>query len=466
MDKNYKILIFGLPATGHINPLFPIIKELAKINQLKLIVYLTPNFKQQFDSINVLNNVELRHLNKFDFKEFENKVNSTEKDNPAYGIKFFIDIGDANIEYLAKEIAAEKPHLIIYDIVSMYFKWLVSYYNKWYELAKKSSQRHNLKFAPEHPLPPLIAFSPAFVFNADIFPNRFEQSMLIQVSFKMIWALIKALFYQWRLCFKFGIKFTSPTEVVPLRLDQNHKFVFASLLSDLQPRAHLFDSAKYKFVGATFEENKHEPLAAQEPFVSLLQKFSNDQANANDENKLIYVSLGSILNQSFDKYSLLVDAFKLFDENSNSVPTVIVSMHETVYDLFQERIRSQKLSIASNIVLVKSSPQIAVLKRACLFITHSGMNSTSESIHFGVPMVCVPIGADQPLVAYRICDELGLGIRLDYRTMTSNDIYLAVKRILNDSSYRLRTQRYSQLSKMNRGAENARDLIINCLTDL
>ena len=60
MNKNYKIVIFGLPASGHINPLFPIIKELAKMNQLKLIVYLTPDFKEQFDAINILNNVELR----------------------------------------------------------------------------------------------------------------------------------------------------------------------------------------------------------------------------------------------------------------------------------------------------------------------------------------------------------------------------------------------------------------------
>jgi UDP:flavonoid glycosyltransferase YjiC (YdhE family) len=94
------------------------------------------------------------------------------------------------------------------------------------------------------------------------------------------------------------------------------------------------------------------------------------------------------------------------------------------------------------------------------------MNSTSESIHFGMPMICVPVGADQPLVAYRVCDELGLGIRLDYRTMKSKDIYLAVQKILNDSSYRLRTQRYAQLSKMNKGAENARDLIMDYLNSL
>lgn len=43
------------------------------------------------------------------------------------------------------------------------------------------------------------------------------------------------------------------------------------------------------------------------------------------------------------------------------------------------------------------------------------MNSTSESIYFGVPMICLPLStaADQLLITYRVTDELGLGIRLN-----------------------------------------------------
>ena len=39
-----------------------------------------------------------------------------------------------------------------------------------------------------------------------------------------------------------------------------------------------------------------------------------------------------------------------------------------------------------------------------------------------VPMISIPLSADQPLVAYRVCDELGLGVRLDFTTMTTDDI--------------------------------------------
>ncbi len=49
-------------------------------------------------------------------------------------------------------------------------------------------------------------------------------------------------------------------------------------------------------------------------------------------------------------------------------------------------------------------PQLEVLKQANLFITHGGMNSSSESLYFGVPMIVIPVMGDQPIVAQRIED--------------------------------------------------------------
>lgn len=69
----------------------------------------------------------------------------------------------------------------------------------------------------------------------------------------------------------------------------------------------------------------------------------------------------------------------------------------------------------SNTHLIRTVPQIEILNQACLFKTHSGMNSTSKAIHFGVPMICVSMGGgtDQPLNArvreyeleHRVCDQ-------------------------------------------------------------
>ena len=56
-------------------------------------------------------------------------------------------------------------------------------------------------------------------------------------------------------------------------------------------------------------------------------------------------------------------------------------------------------------------PQLQLLRRAALFITHGGLNSIKESIHCGVPMLVAPIGFDQPGNAARVAFH-GIGIRI------------------------------------------------------
>jgi zeaxanthin glucosyltransferase len=58
--------------------------------------------------------------------------------------------------------------------------------------------------------------------------------------------------------------------------------------------------------------------------------------------------------------------------------------------------------IPSNAIVVSKAPQIELLKRAALCITHAGINTALESLAQGVPMVAIPIGFDQPGVAARI----------------------------------------------------------------
>ena len=74
-------------------------------------------------------------------------------------------------------------------------------------------------------------------------------------------------------------------------------------------------------------------------------------------------------------------------------------------------------------------------------------------------MICFPLTADQPLVAYRISDELGLGVRLDFTTMTTNDIGQSVCKVLNDRSFYERADRYSKLSRQYVGYSNGAQLI-------
>jgi UDP:flavonoid glycosyltransferase YjiC (YdhE family) len=58
--------------------------------------------------------------------------------------------------------------------------------------------------------------------------------------------------------------------------------------------------------------------------------------------------------------------------------------------------------VPPHVVVVPSAPQLEVLARADVMVTHAGLNSVKECIFFGVPMVALPLGYDQPGNSARI----------------------------------------------------------------
>jgi MGT family glycosyltransferase len=67
--------------------------------------------------------------------------------------------------------------------------------------------------------------------------------------------------------------------------------------------------------------------------------------------------------------------------------------------------------IPSNCIVKNTVDQIAVLKSTDVFITHCGMNSVSEALYYGVPLVLFPQSPEQQGVSNRVC-ELSAGIFL------------------------------------------------------
>lgn len=66
------------------------------------------------------------------------------------------------------------------------------------------------------------------------------------------------------------------------------------------------------------------------------------------------------------------------------------------------------MNVLANVHIYKSVPQLDVLKMAEVFITHGGMNSVSEALVSGTPMVVIPLVSDQPVNA-RCIEKLGVG---------------------------------------------------------
>ena len=104
-------------------------------------------------------------------------------------------------------------------------------------------------------------------------------------------------------------------------------------------------------------------------------------------------------------------------------------------------------------------PQLKVLKMTDVFITHGGMNSISEALYHGVPMVVIPCTADQPVNARRI-EQLKLGKTLDYSTLNKDVIKECVNKVLEDNQIKNNLIKIQNDIKEAPGNTGAVDLII------
>ncbi|XVQ09680.1 macrolide family glycosyltransferase [Spirillospora sp. CA-255316] len=91
--------------------------------------------------------------------------------------------------------------------------------------------------------------------------------------------------------------------------------------------------------------------------------------------------------------------------------------------------------LPANVIARRFVPQPEVLARAALFVTHGGMNSANEAMYAGVPMLVVPQGADQPMVARRVV-ELGNGLSIRPQDVAEDSVRALARRLLEEPRFR------------------------------
>jgi MGT family glycosyltransferase len=113
----------------------------------------------------------------------------------------------------------------------------------------------------------------------------------------------------------------------------------------------------------------------------------------------------------------------------------------------------------ANFLIAPHVPQLEILSRADLFISHGGMNSTMESLRFGVPLVVVPQMWEQEMNGRR-AQELGLGRVLDRDAITVESLRAAVEQVAQDSEIRIRLQAMQNEIIQSGGYQRAADVIM------
>jgi MGT family glycosyltransferase len=111
--------------------------------------------------------------------------------------------------------------------------------------------------------------------------------------------------------------------------------------------------------------------------------------------------------------------------------------------------------LPSNTILVKRAPQLELLKRASVCITHAGLNTALEALAQGVPQVAIPVTVDQPGVAARIAEKkTGLFVPLNVSRLT-----LLLDQVLSDSTYRDNARNFQKVIAETNGLSKAADLL-------
>jgi MGT family glycosyltransferase len=163
---------------------------------------------------------------------------------------------------------------------------------------------------------------------------------------------------------------------------------------------------------------------------------------ADRDGSLIYVSLGSLGSGDVPLMKRLVEAL------ARTPHRYVVSKGP----------QHSEYELADNMVGEEFLPQVSVLPQADLVITHGGNNTTTESLHFGKPMVVLPIFWDQHDNAQRI-DETGFGTRLPTYAFEDGDLSAAIDRLLGDGRLGARLTDVSKRLQATPGNERAAGLI-------
>lgn len=68
------------------------------------------------------------------------------------------------------------------------------------------------------------------------------------------------------------------------------------------------------------------------------------------------------------------------------------------------------------------------------FLSHGGLNSIFETMYHGVPVVGIPLFGDHYDTMTRV-QAKGMGILLNWKTMTESELYEALVKVINDPRY-------------------------------
>ncbi|MBD2128318.1 glycosyltransferase [Microcoleus sp. ZQ-A2] len=216
----------------------------------------------------------------------------------------------------------------------------------------------------------------------------------------------------------------------------NHDEYFSQLAQISQqpaefefPRPHL--PPHFHFTGPYANPASREPVPF--PFEKLTGQ------------PLIYASMGTIQNRLFQVFPDIAQACVGLDA-------------QLVISLGGGASPESLPELPGNPLVVSYAPQLELLQKATLTITHAGLNTTLESLSHGVPIVAIPVANDQLGVAARIV-WTGVGEAIPIAHLNVSSLRDAIAKVLREDSYKKNALRLQAAIRRAGGVSRAIDIV-------
>lgn len=385
-----KIVFFCIPAHGHTNPTLGIVRELVSLGH-EVLYYSYNMLKEKIE------NTGAKFVSCDDY-DMEQKLSPEDgarlgKDL-AFSTKILVDTTLALDDMVCSQIKELQPDCIVADSMAIWGKCVA------------------LKFGI-----PFISSTTTFAFNQH--SAKIMKQSIGQI-FGMIFSMGKIQKDIIRLQNK-GYPINNVLDIIK-NDDNTDTIVYTS--PEFQPCSETF-SDKYTFIGPSIRPITDEIVKTHK--------------------KLIYISMGTVINNNASFYHNCIKAFADTDFQ------VIMSVGNLT-DMTKFK------NLPENIFVYQNVDQIAVLSKADVFISHCGMNSVNESLYYGVPLVMFPQTPEQGGVANRV-SQLKAGVMLKKNTV--KNIQNAVKSLIDDGEYRKNAISISDGFKKCSGVKGAVEKILN-----
>lgn len=384
-----KVAFFCIPAHGHTNPMLPVAAELVERGNTVRFY----SFDEFEDKINATGaefiscDVYLPKLTEQEEAGLKN-ISTTEMTLQDIRITLRMD------SFLDKEFKTIKPDVIYSDSVCFWGKL-----NAW---------KHHV---------PLVVSTSTFAFNqlsSQYMKNTPKELADMILGLPRVSKELKTLEP-----YGYHVK-----GALPLVQSDNQTDSIVYTSRRFQPYAESF-SDHYAFVGPSV--------------------FSKAVPDKTKECPLVYISMGTVINDRRDFYTKCIEALR--DQNVN----VVISCGNAVN-------RESLGVLPDNIHVYPYVDQLDILSKADVFITHCGMNSVSESLYMAAPMVLYPQTSEQKAVARRVM-EIGAGTALNDDSI--DGIRASVHEILSNAAYGKAAEVCSTDFRSCTGAAGAAEFIEN-----